>query len=200
VRDDNGVERTTDTTPDEHVPAGAPEGEPTSAQLDTADEAADEGAAPGDQSLEQQLQEAQKLAAEYLDGWQRARAELDNYRKRIERERTQLEAAILAKLIEGQLTVMDDFDRAMENLPEDIAEHEWTNGIKLIHQKSVTQLQELGLEEVETEGVEFDPNLHEAVTHEESETHESGTIIGVLRKGYKLNGRVIRPALVRVAS
>ncbi|MEJ2149065.1 MAG: nucleotide exchange factor GrpE [Chloroflexota bacterium] len=169
MRDENGVERTTDTTPDEHVPAGAPEGEPTSAQLD-------------------------------VDGWQRARAELDNYRKRTERERGQLEAAILAKLIEGQLTVLDDFDRAMENLPEDIAEHEWTNGIKLIHQKSLAQLQELGLEEVETEGVEFDPNLHEAVTHEQSEAHESGTIIGVLRKGYKLDGRVIRPALVRVAS
>jgi molecular chaperone GrpE len=199
VRDENGVERTTDTTPDEQIPADASEDQATSAQVEPVESASGE-AADGDRTLEQQLQEAQEQAAEYLDGWQRARAELDNYRKRIERERAQREAAILAGLIDGQLDILDDFDRAMENLPEDIAEHEWTNGIKLIYQKSLAQLQELGLEEIETEGVAFDPNLHEAVTHEESDTHDSGTIIGVLRKGYTLHGRVIRAALVRVAS
>jgi molecular chaperone GrpE len=193
VTDENGAERTTDTTPDEHTPAGALDDESTPAQVEPAEDTPEE-------SLEQQLQEAQDQAAEYLDGWQRARAELDNFRKRIERERGQLETAILAELIDGQLDILDDFDRAMENLPEDLVEHEWTNGIKLIYQKSLAQLQELGVEEIETEGVDFDPNLHEAVTHEESEAHESGAIIGVLRKGYTLHGRVIRAALVRVAS
>jgi molecular chaperone GrpE len=194
VRDENGVERTTDTTPDEQIPADASNGEPTPAPADVVEDADQE------LTLEQQLQEAQSQAAEYLDGWQRARAELDNFRKRTERERAQRETAILAELIDGQLSVLDDFDRAMENLPEDLAEHEWTNGIKLIYQKQLAQLQELGLEEIETEGVAFDPNLHEAVTHEESDSHESGEIIGVLRKGYTLHGRVIRAALVRVAS
>jgi molecular chaperone GrpE len=191
------MERTTTTTPDEPVPAGTPEAEaaPADSAESAPDETTDEGA-----TLEQQLQEAQEQAAEYLDGWQRARAELDNFRKRIDRERSQREMAILAELIEGQLSIQDDFDRAMENLPEDIADHEWTNGIKLIYQKQLAHLEELGLEAIETDGAEFDPNLHEAVTHEESDTHESGEIIGVLRKGYKLDGRVIRPAMVRVAS
>jgi molecular chaperone GrpE len=199
VRDENGVERTTNTTPDEHIPADDSNGESASAQVEPVESAPGE-AADGNLTLEQQLQAAQEQAAEYLDGWQRARAELDNYRKRTERERAQRETAILAELIDGQLDIMDDFDRAMENLPEDIAEHEWINGIKLIYQKSLAQLQELGVEEIETEGVAFDPNLHEAVTHEESDTHDSGTIIGVLRKGYTRHGRVIRAALVRVAS
>lgn len=150
--------------------------------------------------LETQLTDAQAQAAEYLDGWQRARAELDNYRKRVTRERAEWEAAIKGDIILSLLPALDDFDLALANLPGDIAEHEWVNGMILVHRKLRAEMEALGLSEIETTGQSFDPALHEAVTHEKSETHQSGEIIAVMRKGYRMGDKVIRPAMVRVAS
>ena len=150
--------------------------------------------------LETQLAQAQAQAAEYLDGWQRARAELDNYRKRMARERTEWEASIKGNVILSLLPALDDFDLALANLPDDISGHEWVSGVVLVHRKLCGQLEALGLSEIDTVGQSFDPMLHEAVTHEKSEAHQSGEIIDVMRKGYRLGDRVIRAAMVRVAS
>lgn len=150
--------------------------------------------------LEAQLEQVQAQAAEYLDGWQRARAELDNYRKRVIRERTEWEAAIKGDILLSLLPALDDFDLALANLPDDISKHEWVSGIILVHRKLRGQMETLGLSEIETAGQLFDPLLHEAVTHEKSESHASGEIIGVMRKGYRLGDKVIRAAMVRVAS
>jgi molecular chaperone GrpE len=131
----------------------------------------DEAAAPEvveqpadtEQTLEEQLEKAQAEAAEYLDGWQRARAELANYRKRTERERAQWRSMIRGEVIVELLDILDDFDRAMENLPDDMADHDWVSGITLIHRKLKSKLGEMGVAEVEAEGETFDPELHEAV-------------------------------------
>ncbi len=151
------------------------------------------------QSLEERLGEVEAQAAEYLDGWQRARAELANYKKRVERERAQWEATIRGDVTLSLLPILDDLDRAVENLPADVAKHEWANGMVLIQQKLHGQLEALGLSEIEALGQPFNPELHEAVTQEESDDHESEQVIEVVRKGYMLEDRVIRPALVRVA-
>ncbi len=151
--------------------------------------------------LEAQLEEAKTQAAEYLDGWQRARAELANFKKRMEREKAQWEEDIRGEVLSSLLEVLDDFDRAMDNLPDEIADHDWVDGIRLIHRKLWAQLEALGLREIEVEeGQPFDPRFHEAVTHEQSDDHEEGTVIEVLRKGYMINDRVLRHAMVRVAS
>ena len=151
--------------------------------------------------LEAQLEEAKAQAAEYLDGWQRARAELANFKKRMEREKAQWEEDIRGEVLSSLLEVLDDFDRAMDNLPDEIADHDWVDGIRLIHRKLWAQLEALGLREIEVEeGQPFDPRFHEAVTHEQSDDHEEGTVIEVLRKGYMINDRVLRHAMVRVAS
>ncbi len=150
--------------------------------------------------LEAQLAEVQAQAAEYLDGWQRARAELDNYRKRVTRERGEWETSIKGDIILSLLPALDDFDLALANLPDDISEHEWVNGVILVHRKLRGQLEVLGLSEIDVNGQPFDPALHEAVTHEKSETHKSGEIIGVMRKGYRLGDKILRAAMVRVAS
>lgn len=151
------------------------------------------------QSLEEQLSQVEAQAAEYLDGWQRARAELSNYKKRVERERAQWEAAIRGDVALLLLPILDDFDRAAESLPADVAKHEWANGMVLIQQKLRGQLEALGLSEIEALGQPFNPELHEAVAQAESDDHESEQVIEVVRKGYMLEDRVIRPALVRVA-
>ncbi len=170
--------------------------EPDSPPAETAAEATPELPAPAEAG-----EDLAAKAAEYLEGWQRALAELANYRKRTERERAQWQATLNADLLIALLPVLDDFDRAFDNLPAEPAQYEeWANGIRLIHRKLHGQLEQLGLQEVAAEGTAFDPEVHEAVTHETSDNHEPGQVIAVLRKGYRLDDRVLRPALVRVAS
>jgi molecular chaperone GrpE len=148
-------------------------------------------------------EEAQALgaeqAAEYLAALQRERAEFSNYRKRMEKDRSQWQDAIRSDFILELLPVLDDFDRATENLPEEGPARDWASGVLLIQRKLKSQLENLGLEEINAAGT-FDPQLHEAVTHETSDKHEPGEVIAVLRKGYRLGERILRPALVRVAS
>lgn len=162
----------------------------------------EEGVEPAvlEQTLEEQLDMAQAEAAEYLDGWQRARAELANYRKRTERERARWRETIRGEVVTDLLDILDDFDRAMENLPDEVADHEWVGGVALIQRKLETQLGQMGVAEIEAEGETFDPELHEAVMQREDPDHEAGQIIEVLRKGYRLEDRVLRPSMVVVAS
>jgi molecular chaperone GrpE len=150
--------------------------------------------------LTDQLNQTQAKAAEYLDGWQRARAELDNYRKRMTRERSEWGDQIKVETLLGVLPALDDFNLALANIPPDISSHEWVNGLMLVSRKLAAQLEAIGLTEIDAVGKSFDPELHEAVTHEASPNHRTGDIIGVVRKGYTLNGKVIRPTMVRVAS
>jgi molecular chaperone GrpE len=149
--------------------------------------------------LETQLKEAEAQAAEYLDGWQRARAELANYKKRAERERGQLVSMIKADVILDLVPILDDLELAVENLPQDLDGHEWASGVLLIQRKLVALLEEMGLEEIEAVGQPFDPELHEAVMQMPSDEHEPGIVVDVLRKGYRMDDRIIRAAMVRVA-
>jgi molecular chaperone GrpE len=146
-----------------------------------------------------ELEQAKSEAAEYLDGWQRARAEFANYKKRIERENEEARQRITAEIILNYLGIMDDLERALENAPENDGVEEWVSGIELIYHKFAAILEAEGVEPIEAENERFDPNLHEAISYEESEDLEGGSIIAVTQRGYKLGDRIIRPAMVRVA-
>lgn len=150
-------------------------------------------------ALRQELEEQKAKAAEYLDGWQRARAEFANYKKRIEKEQEDRIKSANGAFIAKLLPVMDDFERAFQTLPFDLMGMTWLEGIALIQRKLQMLLEQEGVTVIETEGRLFDPTLHQAVTHEESEEHEEGQIIGAVQKGYKMGDRVLRPSLVRVA-
>jgi molecular chaperone GrpE len=150
-------------------------------------------------ALRQELEEQKAKAAEYLDGWQRARAEFANYKKRIEKEQEDMVKSANGAFITRLLPVMDDFERAFQTLPLDLMGMTWLEGIALIQRKLQMLLEQEGVTVIETEGRLFDPTLHQAVTHEESEEHEEGQIIGEVQKGYKMGDRVLRPSLVRVA-
>ena len=161
----------------------------------------DEGPAEVDElaALRQELEEQKAKAAEYLDGWQRARAEFANYKKRIEKEQEDMIKSANGALIIRLLPVMDDFERAFQTLPLGLIGMTWLEGIALIQRKLQILLEQEGVVVVETEGQIFDPILHQAVTYEESEEHEEGQIIGEVQKGYKMGDKVLRPSLVRVA-
>ena len=151
------------------------------------------------EALRQELEEAKAQAAEYLDGWQRARAEFANYKKRNEQERQELFKLANSTLIARLLPIFDDFERAFQTLPSNLLSLTWIDGVALIYRKLQAILDGEGLTPMETEGQSFDPLLHEAVTYEESAEHQEGQIIGEVQRGYKFGDRVLRPALVRVA-
>ena len=146
------------------------------------------------ESLRAQLQEAQAKAAENLDGWQRALAEFQNYRKRIERDRLGEQAIMKGDLIKKVLPVLDDLERALQNRP---AEDAWSGGIELIQRKLLAILEAEGVKRIEAEGLPFDPNVHEAISQESMDDAESGQVLEVTQQGYMLGDRVIRPAQVR---
>ncbi|MGD8732057.1 MAG: nucleotide exchange factor GrpE [Anaerolineales bacterium] len=152
-----------------------------------------------DESPEQMIERLQTEADEYLDGWQRARAEFANYKKRIERERESARERITGEIITRYLGVMDDLERALEKAPENDACKEWVAGVDLIYNKFRSILEAEGVQTIEEEGLRFDPNIHEAISYEDSDEFEEGSVIEVTQRGYKLDDRVLRPAMVRVA-
>lgn len=148
------------------------------------------------EALKKQLEENQAQAAEYKDGWQRAVADFQNYRKRVERENSGVYQNALAEIIKSYLPIVDDLERALQSRPADLA---WVEGIELIYRKLQAILEAEGVKRIEAEGQVFDPNLHEAISQEPAEGQESGRVIAVVQNGYMLGERVIRPAMVRVA-
>jgi molecular chaperone GrpE len=146
--------------------------------------------------LENQLAAAQAQAAEYKDGWQRSVAEFQNYRRRVEAEKAETYQTAVGSIIKRYLPVLDDMERAMQARPAGLA---WAEGVELICRKLQSILEAEGLKRIEAEGQKFDPNFHEAIAQEPVEGVESGTVIGIVRNGYLLGDRVIRPAMVRVA-
>ena len=147
--------------------------------------------------LKKQLEEAEAKTAENLDGWQRAVAEFQNYRKRTERDNENLYTGMKGDILRKILPVLDDLERALQNRPTDSGP--WVSGIELIQKKLADLLEAEGLQRIEAVGLPFDPNFHEAISHEPSENVESGHVIAVTQNGYMLGERVIRPATVRVA-
>jgi molecular chaperone GrpE len=151
------------------------------------------------ENLHKELEETRSKANEYLDGWQRARAEFANYKKRVDRDQAQTYQVATGNVVRRFLEVLDDLERALKNRPESGEGAVWAEGIELIYRKLVNMLENEGVKPMEIENDFFDPNLHEAVVSEENSEYESGQIIGVVRQGYVMGDRVLRPAMVRVA-
>jgi molecular chaperone GrpE len=149
------------------------------------------------EALMKRLEEAEAKAAEHLDGWQRSQADFINYKSRVQRDQEMMKSIMKGDIIKKFLPVLDDLERALQNRPADAGS--WMNGIELIHKKLQSILESDGVTRIEAEGQLFDPNFHEAISHEPNATVESGHVIAVVQSGYMLGDRVIRPALVRVA-
>ena len=151
------------------------------------------------EDMQRVLDETREQSDEHLRGMQRAAADFANYRRRVDEEREGLSQFANALLISKVLSVLDDFDRALETVPPGTNES-WLDGIRLVDRKLRLLLEAEGVTEIEALGTEFDPNLHEAVVHEETADHPDNMVIGELQRGYRLRDRVLRPSLVRVAN
>jgi molecular chaperone GrpE len=145
--------------------------------------------------------EVAKLATDLEDLRQtllRRQADFDNYRKRIEKERAEDAKRATARVIEGLIPVIDGFEHALAAHRE--AEYEnYRKGFELIYKQLLDNLARLGVERIEPAGKMFDPHLHQAMDRAETSDHEDGTILQVFQPGYIFHGRVLRPAMVRVA-
>jgi len=129
---------------------------------------------------------------------QRRQADFDNYRKRIEKERTEDAKRHTARVVEALIPIVDGFEHALAAHRE--AEYEsYRRGFELIYKQLVDNLARLGVERVEPLGKVFDPHLHQAMDRTETREHEDGEILQVFQPGYVFHGRVLRPAMVRVA-
>lgn len=147
--------------------------------------------------------ERDRLAAEKTElqnALLRLAAEFDNSRKRIERERAEFFEFAAADAVKALLPVLDDFERALQSHH---AAHgkaaEFVKGIGLIYQRMVEVLTKLGLQPIAAQGQPFDPNLHHAIEMVRDEQYEEPTVVDELQRGYTLKGRLLRPAMVRVA-
>lgn len=152
-------------------------------------------AAESEGSVEEQLAQAKEEAQKYLANWQRAEADFQNYKRRVEQEREESRRFSSAALIINVLPIIDDLERALGSLDARLAGLTWFEGIALIYRKLLVLLDNAGVKPIETEGKQFDPNEHEAVTHAEG---EEGKVIAEVQRGYKLHDRVLRPAMVVV--
>ncbi len=142
---------------------------------------------------------AEQLAAENAelkDRLLRRMAEFENYRRRIEREKSEISEFAIMETLQRLLPILDDFERA---LAAQTSDPQYARGIELIMQRLRSELEKLGLETIETEGRKFDPHLHHAVEIRETSEAEDHAILAVLRKGYTFRGKLLRPAMVRVA-
>lgn len=148
------------------------------------------------ETLKKKLAEAESKTSEYKDSWMRSQAEFQNYRRRIERDNEIMYASMKGDIVKKVLPVLDDLERALQNRS---ADDPWANGIELVVRKFQTILENEGVKKIEAVGAEFDPNYHEAISHEPADGVHSGHVIGVVQNGYMIGERVIRPAMVRVA-
>jgi molecular chaperone GrpE len=149
--------------------------------------------------LERELDDLRRSDEEHRNNWHRSAADFANYKRRTDDERATVTQFSNMILIGKLLGVLDDFDRALENVPAD-ADDPWVEGVRLTERKLRGVLDSEGVTPIEALGQTFDPNLHEAVVHEETADHPDNDVIGELQRGYRLHDRVIRPSLVRVAN
>jgi molecular chaperone GrpE len=128
----------------------------------------------------------------------RKTAEIDNFRKRVDRDRKEMIEWAAADVISDLLSVADDFDRALE-APAPPEAQSFKAGLELIQRQLAELLKKRGVSTIEPMGADFDPHLHQAVAYEEVAGAREGEVVGVMAKGYKLGDRLLRPALVKVA-
>ena len=170
-------------------------------QENSSDVSADESLTPPtlDSQLASVTADRDQLASEkgeLQDRLLRARAEFDNFRKRTERERSDYIQYAAVEMVKDILPILDDFERALK---VETSDRNYAKGVELIYQRMLDTLTKMGLEPIDTKGQPFDPNLHQAVERVPSDDAEDQAILGEFQRGYNFRGKLLRPAMVRVA-
>ncbi len=159
-------------------------------------------ATPKNMALQEDPDQILKERDDYRDRLLRSIAEFDNYRKRIERERRELADFVSFEILSDLLPLVDDLERALaaagDGTTQTVANYR--TGVELIYKQLAELLRKRNVTAIEAKGADFDPHVHQAVATEPSTTHRDNEVIEELRRGYRLGERLLRPAMVKVAS
>jgi molecular chaperone GrpE len=163
-----------------------------------------EAATPKNMALQEDPDQILKERDDYRDRLLRSIAEFDNYRKRIERERRELAEFVSFEILSDLLPLVDDLERALAAAPSGDSTTQtvasYRTGVELIYKQLAELLRKRNVTAIEAKGADFDPHVHQAVATEASTTHRDNEVIEELRRGYRLGERLLRPAMVKVAS
>ena len=157
------------------------------------------GGKEGTSELDAALKKAQEEAAENYDRFLRVSADLENYKKRVSKEKADLIRYGNEELIKELLPVIDNLERALEHTSSEGAHEGITDGVAMTLQQFLGILQRFGVTPIAVEGEPFDPTKHEAVMEQATDDYNPGHVVAELQKGYLLNDRLVRPAKVAVA-
>ena len=185
-----------DKSPEEETAKDSPEGEAT-------EEADDKSASKAKKGLfgkKDKKDKKDEQIKELNDRLLRNLAEFDNFRKRTEREKSQMFEIGAKSIIEKILPTIDNFERALASVPEELKGNPYVDGMEKIYKQLMTNLEDAGVKPIEALGAKFDPNLHNAVMHEENEEFGEDTVSAELQKGYTYHDSVIRHSMVKVAN
>ena len=153
-----------------------------------------------DEALQIELEQAKKQVSDMREGMLRARADLENARRRFEREQKESQLYAGERVLKSLIPIVDDLDRTLENIPEDLNEdHSLVSGVNMVHRKFLQALESQGAKSFYPLGETFDPTDHEALMEAPSAEAEPGEIIQVFQRGWRLNERLLRPAKVIIA-
>ncbi len=195
--DDTAEEKTVEEMPQEEAEAAEDEVLEETAAEAAEDETAEETAAAGEQK-EEPVKEVSKEEEALSQKYMRLAADFQNFKRRTEKEKTDIYQYANEKIALDIIEVMDNFDRALAHI-EDVQDKGFAEGMEKIYKQLSGVLDKNNIIEIKAEGEEFDPNFHNAVMTEENPDFESGIVIQAMQKGYTLNGKVIRPSMVKVA-
>ena len=163
---------------------------------DASDDAAVSNPTDALQAITNERDQLAEEKADLQDRYIRLQAEFQNSRKRAERDRSEFAEYASTEAVRALLPILDDFERALKT---EAAGKEFAKGMELIYQRLFESLKKLGLEPVSAAGMAFDPHIHHAVEMVESEETPDNTVIDEYQRGYNFKGRMLRPAMVRVA-
>ena len=170
------------------------------AKRDHQGESEAESASAVDEALKAELEQAKKQVADMREGMLRARADLENARRRFEREQKESQLYAGERVLKSLIPIVDDLDRTLENIPDDLSEdHSLVSGVNMVHRKFLQALESQGAKSFHPLGEVFDPTNHEALMEAPSEEAKPGEIIQVFQRGWHLNERLLRPAKVIIA-
>ena len=200
VTDETSAEEKEAEVPEEDVEETEETGEEAEGDEKAAKKTWAEKKAAKKQAKQDKKEEAYKEQIEQLeDRVKRQMAEFENFRKRTDREKQAMFETGAKSVIEKILPVVDNFERGLATVPEEEMENPFVDGMNRIYKQLMTELDNLGVKPIETVGVEFDPNLHNAVMQVASEEYESGVVVQELQKGYTYRDSVVRHSMVSVA-
>ena len=146
-------------------------------------------------NLQMELKALQAALAVMTETAKRAMADLQNFKRRTDEERGEIQVFANLRLLEAIFPALDNFTRAFENIPEELAGHEWVKGIQVIEAGLINALKSLGLESIDQIGIPVDPTIHEVLM---KGVGPAGQVVQIFEKGYRYNGKTIRPAKVQV--